>query len=963
MLTKSKKLISFLLTFLIVPVSLYLVTYADDSTFPFEDQITNYGGTRYYDETGSEVTESPVLGENAAVSAAKTITGTDVENEFIIDLEVKTSADISDVNMSSDAAVVLVLDISDSMDNDNRIGDLREAAKAFLDSYAASADGAKRYISLVTFNSTASIKETWIDISDPTNLTAMKTMIESLETVKNLTNGSTFMQGGLVFARNLMSTKAIDALQVSEAGSTPIANRSVILFSDGEANYYVSGTTSRSTYNIADWKANDGGVKIAKGQAVIAANQVKNGTSFTVSYVKYDKYTSKLYTVAYSQDAPADWLRDSISSGPDYAFSGTTAAELKDIFETINGSITRWAEAWVVTDPMGENIEFISDISQNDIDSGLLKFDPNVKTLTWDLKQAAPDSDGGTGIHTYKYSYTIKLDTTSSTFASDTLYPTNKTTELTYVMVDNKEITSDVMTAAFFVPEVEGYAGSFSFTKVGDNTEILVGCEFTLTNRNKEDHLFLVESEAVTGKLSFANIPSGHTYLLKETSIPDEYRDTYLQSSETYTVTVSYGSATIKDSQGNAVTNDFTFNNPLREPLRETPVKSVAGNSAAGKDGVGVAVGDEITYEISYANYDSAPATIVITDILPTGVDFVSADNGGTKSGSVVTWTLTNVAAKVGGTVQVVVKVNVSAVTKIENEAAVQVGSNAADTTNKVENPVINPETPVNVTYVPNGGTGTMADPNSPYIVNSEVIILDNRFTRSGYTFTGFKIQGDKSGTVYSSAADAITGTSGRFTITQDTVLLARWKPLGSITINKYGEKDGDTLLPDAVFEIEQFIGTDPTEVQLAADANWKTIYWDNTASEWVDTDTGYIFKTDGSNGLEFSNLSEATYRITETVPPASSNANYALLQYPIVITVPFESTTSPDTGYTGNWTEDNGKYYYYDLTYTVTDATVLELPSSGAGNWSPRIYVLIGITILIAASVYILRQKYKRSQ
>ena len=381
MLMKTKKFISFILAFLMLLTVFPSESFAADPPSP-ADQITNQGGTRYYDDTGAEVTESqsPVLGDNAAVSVAKTIEETDVENEFIINLEVNTATNISGVSLSGDAAVVLVLDISDSMQSDDRIGDLKKGANAFLDSYAASANGARHYASLVTFNTTASIKETWIDVSDPTNLTALKTMIESLKIADHDDYGNTFIQGGLVFARNLMRTEAIDALQVSEPGSEPIANRSAILFSDGGTNFF-ERNVEREEYNITDWRATEkGNLAIATSLAEIAADQVKDATSFEVYGNTYTKYTSKLYTIAYGRSAPADWLGAKISSGADYAFSGGTVAELNGIFETIFERINGWPDLWEVTDPMGKNIEFMTDISQADLDAGLLQFENNTLT-------------------------------------------------------------------------------------------------------------------------------------------------------------------------------------------------------------------------------------------------------------------------------------------------------------------------------------------------------------------------------------------------------------------------------------------------------------------------------------------------------------------------------------------------------------------------------------------------------
>ena len=72
----------------------------------------------------------------------------------------------------------------------------------------------------------------------------------------------------------------------------------------------------------------------------------------------------------------------------------------------------------------------------------------------------------------------------------------------------------------------------------------------------------------------------------------------------------------------------------------------------------------------------------------------------------------------------------------------------------------------VNVSYDANGGTGTMKSITGD--VGSKIVIEQNGFARSGYTFTGWNTQADGKGTAYKA------GNS--FTLTdKDTVLYAQW--------------------------------------------------------------------------------------------------------------------------------------------------------------------------------------------
>lgn len=440
---KCNKIIALLVTFsLLLTAFAAVATAAPGSS---QDQITQQGRARYYSSRGAEVTSSPVLGSNSVVSVAKTIEGTDIENEFIINMEVKTSVDISELKVTKDSAVILTLDVSASMAG--YMPTLKAAANNFLDSYVAQANGAARYAALVVYDACGTICMGWTDVSNVKNLNNMKYKINCLSAC-----GSTFTEGGLMMARNLLRTEAMPCGRDGK----PIANRSVILFADGDANRYTkytsvgytAGTTIKSTYGPgydADYTS--------MSYAAAMANTVKYQSFFSSGKYTYGKYDAKLFTIAFGSSAPTAWLANTIATSSSYAYTAANAAQLNNAFGAIAERIESWAEALVVTDPMGQNINFITNIPQADINSGLLKFENN--TLSWDLKKATPNSFGS-NIYTYNYSYRIRLNTTGSTYAPEVSYPTNGTTTLTYVMVVGGVITSDIMTATFAVPAVKG---------------------------------------------------------------------------------------------------------------------------------------------------------------------------------------------------------------------------------------------------------------------------------------------------------------------------------------------------------------------------------------------------------------------------------------------------------------------------------------------------------------------------
>ena len=95
----------------------------------------------------------------------------------------------------------------------------------------------------------------------------------------------------------------------------------------------------------------------------------------------------------------------------------------------------------------------------------------------------------------------------------------------------------------------------------------------------------------------------------------------------------------------------------------------------------------------------------------------------------------------------------------------------------------------VNVSYDANGGTGTMESITGD--VGSEIVIGQNGFARSGYTFTGWNTQTDGKGTAYK-PGDSFTLTD------EDTVLYAQWNKLVTVSFDLCGH--GGTNISSQTF-------------------------------------------------------------------------------------------------------------------------------------------------------------------
>ncbi len=202
------------------------------------------------------------------------------------------------------------------------------------------------------------------------------------------------------------------------------------------------------------------------------------------------------------------------------------------------------------------------------------------------------------------------------------------------------------------------------------------------------------ESKTIEG------LPAGLDYtVIEEEADEDGYTTTY--KGETGEIPVG-------------ATVEAEFTNYKSEPHKEE--KEPGKNKA-------VEVGDTITYRISYENVSENPMTILITDPLDVGLDFVFAPETPAVEGSytapagvndasarTVTWMLENVPAGTKGYVELTAQVNAKAVkpgtttNQVANQASVQFGNNPAINTEMIENPVASGDLKVMKTVTGNAG-------------------------------------------------------------------------------------------------------------------------------------------------------------------------------------------------------------------------------------------------------------------
>ena len=473
------------------------------------------------------------------VTVSKTVRETGTENEFEITLQVTTREKLEEIPTSSDAAVVLVMDTSGSMDGD-RLTAAKKAAKSFVDKYVKDSKPTdKRYAALVEFANDAETIIGWTNLAQGT--TNFENAIKRLKA-----GGGTNMEAGLQLAYNLINSGKTGVLKDCK-------NINIVLLSDGCPTFHVDESTRNRTTKVKgvrgggneaypeDWKPVEtiaGSIRDDKINLYSVAFQTgsetfwdfkaqppKNGICVNLNHWYNDVHGrwSK------EQKNVSDWM----NFFSDKCFSAKDADKLSVSFENIAKLIKLGAQAWKVTDPMGQFIEYTGAASDTAADHNRFTYADGI--LRWNLKSSTPEVSeaGDTTTYTYTLTYPITLNTAAEGFEAGKAYATNGTTTLSYYLFSKVDDTTEVpdtpKTLNFDVPTVKGYLGSLSFRKVDQDGNALSGASFAISNTS------LTGVSDTNGNVTIEGIPSGFNYTLTETKM-DGY-----EALEPIAFKVSYG--------------------------------------------------------------------------------------------------------------------------------------------------------------------------------------------------------------------------------------------------------------------------------------------------------------------------------------------------------------------------------------------------------------------------------------
>lgn len=503
------------------------LTLADE---PSAVQIVSSGGT--------------AVSQDGKVAVSKTASGTQLENVFDITLKVTTGTSLQQFTEEPDMAVVIVMDVSNTMldpfGSTTRADAAIEAANNFIDKFASKTSVASR-LSVVLFNRL---------VTCPDDLTAQPCSNSAqAESIKNslLYNVEKIVKADGYGVSHDRFTNIEGGIKQAHEILNGLSNRNkfIIFLSDGFPTTYVqpgSGYNGWDPYCDGGTVGEDGvfydavrmgycdlgtcysdKAAIRAGEAAAAAKQ-SGITVFTIgvdvggqTIAKYlaneslylvDR-TSETYEIGSDSEASAykAWLKNSIGSG--YYYDSDNPTQLEEAYAGIFDEIIRlWQQTstplWTAGDPIPEQIEFIGFY---DSDGSLVKdygsltgssaqaaentaaFDSSEQKITWDLKTSGYESftENNETRYTYTLSYRVRLKNEAELFVEEQTCSTNGTTTLRYQLmelIDDDVKLSDVREVDFPIPSVKGYLTELTFTKLGGtdeaNAKPLAGAVFTL---------------------------------------------------------------------------------------------------------------------------------------------------------------------------------------------------------------------------------------------------------------------------------------------------------------------------------------------------------------------------------------------------------------------------------------------------------------------------------------------------
>ena len=438
-----KKFLALVLTLAMVLSLVPVTALATDGPSGTAPDDVVYG--HYEGENGTIWTQGKPTRTDSLTDTVTTVDKTAeklADNQYKVTLKVQMKHKTTEVPPGA-AATVLVIDKSGSMNDDNRLSAAKTAAINFLKSYSgfSASDfnqkgklnqnvddkNLNRYVSLVTFNDSASVKENWIDVSTKDGYNKLVNVINKITAT-----GGTNLDAALRLAKTQMQSDSITQIDKSK--------RNVIALTDGVPTCYVGtdwfgndeNVSQHGNYGCPDTNAATAQSADALKEKVNAVYTVCFGATNDKCWTEGSTHTwfGLIPYTKHETDGPTvgNFLRDSIATlstnEKQYAYNADDADKLYEAFAAITQTITEGLAEGVVTDGLPEGVSCTDNTFGED------------KTLTWNLKPNEADvtKEGEYNVYTYTKTYKVNVDpaTVSTVKVGEVDYaPLNTPTKLT----------------------------------------------------------------------------------------------------------------------------------------------------------------------------------------------------------------------------------------------------------------------------------------------------------------------------------------------------------------------------------------------------------------------------------------------------------------------------------------------------------------------------------------------------
>ena len=332
-------------------------------------------------------------------------------NTYKMKLKVVTKQKVE--TFTKKAATVLVIDSSGSMIGKKRMKSIRDAAKAFVQSYAGKDKNTGRYLAVVDYDSDVEVRLIWTDVSSVNGKEAAYEAIDGLRAL-----GGTNLDAGIKQGTALFKNTAIKDIKKE--------NRNAIVFTDGKPKKYLVECQHKKPKKndividgVVYDKKNKGGVEAAAKAAAKDA--------------KFLRDQSTVYAVSYGNDKKPMWkggptvseyLRGSIATSPDKGYDRSETDDLTELFKAISDSIT--------TGITGKDLEVFDGsapyVSVNNLPSSVQQ---DTSGFKWKLANATITTEGTKTYYTYELVYNVVLDADHPEFEEGKFYPLNGETYIT----------------------------------------------------------------------------------------------------------------------------------------------------------------------------------------------------------------------------------------------------------------------------------------------------------------------------------------------------------------------------------------------------------------------------------------------------------------------------------------------------------------------------------------------------